>query len=159
MMFKPMCKNRKLISLVYVFCLLIFTAQFSSAESNKGNNPSNGGNDAKSEIYNPYDDYLKEDKLLNDSYKSLSQTLNKKDVGLIKQAQRKWIKWRDETCIRAQTKVNRSLGSFGSSVRDDCLISLTEQRTNELQQFIKDPRGALQKKFDFSRENDYLDSN
>ncbi len=159
MMFKPMRKNRKLISFSYVFCLLMFTVQFSYAESNKGNILNNGGNEAKSEIYNPYEDYLKEDKLLNESYKSLSQMLDKKDAGLLKQAQRKWIKWRDATCIRAQTKVNRSLGSFGNSVRDDCLISLTEQRTNEIQQFIKDPRGALQKKFDFSRENDFLDSN
>ena len=112
-----------------------------------------------SEIYNPHDDYMKEDKLLNDSYKSLSQTLDKKDTALLKQSQRKWIKWRDDTCVRAQTKVNRNHGTFGSSVRDDCLISLTEKRTSEIQQFGKDPKLASKQKFDFSRTNDYLDIN
>lgn len=114
---------------------------------------------ANSDIYNPHDDYLNEDKLLNDSYKSLSQTLDKKDTALLKQSQRKWIKWREDACIRAQTKVNRNLGSFGSSARDDCLITLTEKRTSEIQQFGKDPKLASKQKFDFSRTNDYLDIN
>lgn len=157
MMFKPMHKNWAPISFIFALLLLVITVPYSYADTTQGNDPGRGGNEPKSEIYNPYDDFQKEDKLLNESYKSLSKTLEKRDADLFKQAQRKWIKWRDETCIGAQTKANRSLGSFGNSVRDDCLISLTEQRTNEIQQFSKELRSAQKKKFNFSRANDYSD--
>lgn len=109
----------------------------------------------KTEIFNPYNEYLAQDKLLNEAYKALLPSLNKQNAGLLKQAQRKWITWRDQTCISAQTRVNRSLGAMGSSVRDDCLTVLTEQRTTELQGFLKEPKVAAKQRYEFSRQNDY----
>lgn len=150
-------KYQKRSAYICVLWILILVAPSCNADSNKDNSSSNSVQGKKIEIFNPHDEYLEEDKLLNKSYKSLLKSLDKNNAILLKQAQLKWIKWRDRTCILAQTKVNLKLGSLGHSVRDDCFISLTERRSNELQQFVKEPRDASRKKYDFSRENDYVD--
>ena len=158
MMFSLIHKYQKRSAYICVLWILILIAPSCIADdSNKDNSSSNSVQGQKVEIFNPHDEYLEEDKLLNKSYKSLLKTLGKNNAIFLKQAQRKWIKWRDRTCILGQTKVNLKLGSLRNSVRDDCLISLTERRSDELRQFVKEPRDASHRKYDFSRENDYLD--
>ena len=101
--------------------------------------------------------YMKEDKALNSAYKKLSKLLNKDNFTFLKQTQREWIVWRDTRCDAAQEKVSCGNSFCDGVAHDHCIIYLTEQRANELRQFIKTPQDAANKNFYFSRNNKYLD--
>ena len=100
---------------------------------------------------------MKEDKALNSAYKKLSKLLNKDNFTFLKQTQREWIVWRDTRCDAAQEKVSCGNSFCDGVAHDHCIIYLTEQRANELRQFIKTPQDAANKNFYFSRNNKYLD--
>lgn len=98
--------------------------------------------------------YMKKDKELNSTYKTLSKSLNKDNLTLLKKAQREWIVWRDEMCDAEQEESGCTGSAINSScndvAHDECIIGLTEQRTLELNQFIKNPRKAG--RFEFLRK-------
>lgn len=146
------------ISNLLILCALFTVPFIVNAEQGKDSVPATTQKTQEVEIYDPYTAYLEEDKALNISYKMLSESLDKNSLPVLKQSQRKWIKWRDTTCYSAQEKANRQIGAVGSSVRNDCLLTLTEQRNIELRQFIEAPHEAAKMKFDFDRKNEYLDN-
>lgn len=101
--------------------------------------------------------YMKEDKALNSAYKKLSKLLNKDNLTFLKKTQREWIVWRDTRCDAEQEKVICGNSFCDGVAHDHCIIYLTEQRANELRQFIKTPQDAAKRNFEFSRNNKYLD--
>ena len=140
-----------------IFCTLFITTPIAIASQDKDTASATAQKTREIEIHDTYAEYLEEDKLLNIAYQALAKSLDKNRLSILRQAQRRWIKWRDAECHLAQGKANRKLGAFGSSVRDDCLLTLTEERNLELNQFIKNTDEATKKKFDFSRKNKYLE--
>ena len=137
-----------------VLCIALPTVNAKQGETNE---PTATQEIKNVEVYDTYAAYLDEDKLLNASYKELTRLLDKNNLAVLKQVQRKWIEWRDSKCYSAQKLANRQIGVQGSSVRDDCLSSLTEHRNIELQKFIKNSKAASKEKFNFSRNNDNYD--
>lgn len=104
-----------------------------------------------------YQRYKQEDKKLNSEYRSLYQTLSKKNKTLLKNAQRQWLEWRLTKCNAMQEKVNcGTAGCFGVE-HDDCIIQMTTDRTSELINFKKSPNNAAAQKFSFSKINETLD--
>lgn len=149
-----LANGRSILIILYV---LFVSPHIANATQDKIVVPAAAQKAHEVEIYDSYAAYMEEDKALNNSYKTLSNSLDKKSRTILKQSQKTWIKWRDVTCYSAQDKVNRQLGAFGSSMRNDCLLTLTEQRNIEFLQFMKSPQEAEKKKFDFDRKNEYID--
>lgn len=106
-----------------------------------------------------YSGYISDDKELNSVYRALSKSLDKSSFLILKNTQRKWINWRDGRCLAVQNKSNQSLGAYGSTVHDGCIMELTEQRTLELRKFIRNPTDAVNQKYGFSRVNETVDAN
>lgn len=133
------------VHLVIVFLSLIFSSGV-NAECNLGKTPLNRGDNCSW--------YMKKDKELNSAYKTLSKSLNKDKLTLLKKTQREWIVWRDEKCDAEQEESGCTGSAINSScndvAHDECIIDLTEQRTLELNQFIKNPLKAGE--FEFSRK-------
>ena len=154
MMFLHM--NRDSIKNISVAVLLVVYSFIANAHAEENTGPASTL--APSANYDAYAEYLEQDKTLNSAYKRLSRLIDKSDVATLRLSQRKWIKWRDSTCLAEQAKINRQLNAFGTSVRDDCLMALTERRNAELLDFIESPRDASKKKFNFSRKNEYQEN-
>lgn len=103
-----------------------------------------------------YSDYIKSNNKLNYEYKKVLKLINGDNLSLLKKTQRQWIAWRDERCGETE-KVICGMALCRAILHDECIIELTEQRTNELQKFAKSPKDAAKRNFDFSRKNKYLD--
>ena len=104
-----------------------------------------------------YGSYMQSDKELNLVYKNMVLSLDKNNLSFLRQKQRQWIKWRDSRCRVAQEKSGCTNTSCNAVAHDECIIALTDQRTSELRQFIKNRKEIKNKNFDFSRHNKYLD--
>ena len=76
------------------------------------------------------EDYKAADSMLNVTYRALQATLDKKTQDMLKDAQRAWIKFRDEEC-HYQASPNEG-GSLWPLVYHGCLTDLTKARTKEL---------------------------
>lgn len=104
-----------------------------------------------------YYSYIREDKALNSAYRKLSKSLDKKNLLLLKHAQRQWIEWRGKKCEAMQEAIHcGTLGCYGR-VHDGCIVQMTIDRTLELHQFIRNKDEAAKQQFDFSRKNKHLD--
>lgn len=143
-------------SRIRYFCAAILLASYAvTVNANPSEKTHLSAAQSTSENYATYAAYLEQDKVLNNSFKTSSRMVNKDNLKTLRLSQRKWIKWRDSTCFTAQAKANRQLKAYGTSVRDDCLTVLTEQRNEELLKFVENLQEAVERKFDFSRKNEY----
>lgn len=104
-----------------------------------------------------YSWYKAEDKVLNARYKILSKAYGKNTLANLKKVQREWIKWRDAKCNEVQAKSGCDNGLCEGVAHDECIIHLTEARSLELLDFIKNPGDAEKRLFQFSKKNRYLD--
>lgn len=99
-----------------------------------------------------FHEFVKEDKNLNDAYKSLQKLLNKNDGQQLKLAQRSWIKWRDDTCEDAEDNVGCNNGVCAGVEHDGCIVKLTRVRASELARFIENPVTAARSKFTYAKK-------
>jgi uncharacterized protein YecT (DUF1311 family) len=97
-------------------------------------------------------EYVKEDRILNANYKALMKGLGKVDTATLKSAQLQWLDWRLEKCNDVDEHAHCDNGICAGVAHDDCIVSLTRQRADELKRFANDPAAAVAAKFAFSRE-------
>ncbi len=84
-----------------------------------------------------HQDYEKADKALNEAYAAVV-AIHKNDneaIGLLKSAQRSWIKFRDAEC-EFET-IDSKGGSIRPLLRSQCLTGLTEARTRQLRKIVE----------------------
>jgi len=77
-------------------------------------------------------DYARADAELNRAYKQAMAGLDEHSQLLLKNAQRDWIKFRDDECL--YQNVQNEGGSIYPLVYNGCLTALTKDRTKQLQQ-------------------------
>lgn len=145
------------ITIFFVVCCLAVSPA-NSDSSGFGYDENAGGADCAIDktplsICKYFSQYMKADKSLNYEYKQLTKILDKKNIFLLKQAQRLWIEWRDEKSGEVYEKAIPCAGTVCiDAVHDNCVIDLTNKRTEELRQFKKDTKLAKDKSFSFSKE-------
>ena len=77
-----------------------------------------------------FQEYENDDKLLNERYKKVMQSLSKMKQDQLRQEQRLWLKMRDRLC-KQEAKENEG-GSIWPLMFYGCLSSSTKQRTEAL---------------------------
>jgi uncharacterized protein YecT (DUF1311 family) len=97
-------------------------------------------------------EYMKEDRILNANYKALMKSLGKRDAATLKGTQLQWLDWRVEKCDDVDEQTHCDNGICAGVAHDDCIVSLTRQRADELKRFANDPAAAVAAKFAFSKE-------
>jgi len=98
-------------------------------------------------------EFKKSDARLNREYKRLSKMLDSRSFQLLKQSQQQWIAWRDKRSGEVYEKTVFCAGTVCiDAVHDNCVIDLTEKRTEELQQFQKNLPLAKEMSFAFSQD-------
>lgn len=102
-----------------------------------------------------YATYMKEDKKLNKEYKELIKALSKEDIANLRKTQRSWLDWRLETCEEADQHANCDNGVCAGVAHDECIVSLTTQRANELSKFRQNVTEAKSSSFNFSKKYDF----
>jgi uncharacterized protein YecT (DUF1311 family) len=102
-----------------------------------------------------YATYMKEDKKLNKEYKELIKKLSKEDVDTLRKTQRSWLDWRLEKCEEADQMANCDNGVCAGVAHDECVVSLTTQRSNELSRFKHNVPEARTSNFTFSKKYDF----
>ena len=79
--------------------------------------------------------YEASDKRMNEVYKQLISSLSDEEQSIITEAQLGWIQLRDKTC---EFEVYKSRGGSGyRGFLNECLDRVTQQRTSELEQYLK----------------------
>jgi uncharacterized protein YecT (DUF1311 family) len=83
-------------------------------------------------------EYQAADKQLNQVYRQLRAQLSGQQRQRVTNAQLAWIKFRDANCDYERGQFEG--GTMASSVVTNCLASMTEQRTKELEKYLQDTR-------------------
>jgi uncharacterized protein YecT (DUF1311 family) len=79
--------------------------------------------------------YEASDKRMNEVYKQLISSLSDEEQSILTEAQLGWIQLRDKTC---EFEVYKSRGGSGyRGFLNECLDRVTQQRTSELEQYLK----------------------
>lgn len=99
-----------------------------------------------------FNEFKKEDARLNNEYKKLSAKIGVKDKKMLLQPQREWIRWRDEQCELEDVQANCTNGICAGVEHDNCILSLTARRADELERFNDDIGKAKASGFRFSKE-------
>ena len=79
--------------------------------------------------------YEASDKRMNEVYKKLISSLSDEEQSIITEAQLGWIQLRDKTC-EFEVYKNRGGSGYGGFL-NECLDRVTQQRTSELEQYLK----------------------
>lgn len=103
-----------------------------------------------------YADYKLADATLNKHYKVLITKLKPVEVGALRKTQRQWITFRAKRCEEMQIAVKCDNAHCVGVEHDMCVLELTEMRSKQLADFIKDPRAAASS--DFAYNADYPES-
>lgn len=95
------------------------------------------------------------DRSLNTNYRALISKLDNDAKETLRTVQREWIKWRDKKCYQVQedSGCNRN-GSCNGVAHDMCIVELTDQRADELKEFIGNINLAKRKNFTYSKDYD-----
>lgn len=88
---------------------------------------------------------------LNKTYKKLMSGLDSGSKSLLKSSQREWIDWRDEKCDQVQEESGCQNSSCNGVAHDICIIDLTNQRTQELEEYSQNTGSAKKRMFAFTR--------
>lgn len=88
----------------------------------------------------------KEDSLLNAVYPEVISALDPAAVGLLREAQRQWIRFRDAECLLQAGDVEG--GSMYAMVHASCLAGLTRQRVEQLSQMLPHAARAAEQRFE-----------
>lgn len=99
--------------------------------------------------------YQAEDERLNSAYKKLINLLDPNSKPLLRQSQREWITFRDNTCQEVMEKSAESCPNAEciDLNHDNCIVKTTQNRASELIEFIDDIDAAKNRKFDFSKRH------
>lgn len=81
-------------------------------------------------------EYRAADQKLNQVYRQLQSRLSRKQQQSMTTAQLAWIKFRDANCDYQRGQF--AGGSLASSVNTSCLTGMTQQRTQELAQYLQE---------------------
>jgi uncharacterized protein YecT (DUF1311 family) len=84
-----------------------------------------------------FNQYKIVDKELNNVYNSLIKKLNKVGRNNLVKAQNAWITFRDSDC-KFKSKEDSEGGVIANKMKIDCLIDLTNERKNELNELLKE---------------------
>lgn len=98
-----------------------------------------------------FDEFKKQDSRLNASYQALRASFGKDDAKTLKNMQRKWIAWRDDTCDNAEAAASCTNGMCVGVAHDSCIVRLTERRWGELDSFKADLKKSKAAGFNFSK--------
>ena len=101
-----------------------------------------------------FEQFVNEDKKLNEAYKSLKTKLDKESFAQLRLTQRSWIKWRDETCENAEENVGCNNGVCAGVEHDGCIVKLTRVRAQELREFRSNLIYAKKTNFQYARKYD-----
>ena len=85
--------------------------------------------------------YRQADKALNAAYQQLSARIGNGGFSVLRQAQRSWLKYRDDHCAFITLRTRGA--SAESMVRYQCLTRMTEARTAELNRHLNCGEGDL----------------
>ncbi len=81
-----------------------------------------------------YREYKKADKELSTVYNSLKNKLGSADKKVLIESQEAWLKFRDSNCSFFSREKSDG-GVLANKMKIDCLIQVTQQRTQELEGF------------------------
>jgi uncharacterized protein YecT (DUF1311 family) len=81
------------------------------------------------------DEHARQDKRLNSAYRALLASIAEKRKAALRDAQRKWIAFRDANCA---FQGNAEDGQAGRLAANECLVTLTAQRAKELESLKTD---------------------
>jgi uncharacterized protein YecT (DUF1311 family) len=109
------------------------------------------------------DTYFLLDDKLNAAYKKLMASIATNESSSLRDAQRRWIKYRDEKCQYDEEKAFEACAPLNPSCEnlelDQCVIQLTSDRVRELEGFLAKPDEARKKNFEFTRASRFGDEN
>lgn len=88
---------------------------------------------------------------LNRTYKKLVSELDSDGKSLLRSTQRAWIDWRDERCDQVQEDSRCENSLCNGVAHDICIIDLTNQRTQELEEYSHSTESAKKQRFAFTR--------
>jgi len=88
---------------------------------------------------------------LNKTYKKLISGLDSDSKSLLRSSQREWTDWRDEKCGQEQEESGCQNSLCDGVAHDICIIDLTNQRTQELEEYSQNTPSAKKRKFAFTR--------
>ena len=80
-------------------------------------------------------EYRAADQKLNQSYSAFKKSLDAPGNALLLEAQRAWLKFRDTNCALAADQARG--GTMAPLLEIGCRTSMTEQRTKELDEWMK----------------------
>jgi uncharacterized protein YecT (DUF1311 family) len=97
-----------------------------------------------------YADYKLADATLNKRYKLLIEKLKPGEVASLRKTQRQWIAFRARRCEEMQAAVKCDNAHCVGVEHDMCVLEITEKRSAELADFIKDTRSAAVSNFRYN---------
>lgn len=98
------------------------------------------------------DEYVHADTDLNNAYARLIKKIKPQQATHLRNIQRQWIVWRDETCLEAQKKVYCPSPICEGEEHDSCIIELTQTRTKELKKLLGSKSIIDNSAFEFAKE-------
>lgn len=100
-------------------------------------------------------EFIDSDRVLNTNYRALIAKLDNDAKETLRTVQREWIKWRDKKCrqVQEESGCNRN-GSCNGVAHDMCIVDLTDQRADELREFIENVNVAKRENFAYSKAYD-----
>jgi uncharacterized protein YecT (DUF1311 family) len=84
-----------------------------------------------------YVEYKKADTELNTVYNSLKNKLGSADKKALTESQKAWLKFRDLNCLFISKEKSEG-GVIANKMKIDCLTQITQQRTMELKELLKE---------------------
>ncbi|WP_260922994.1 lysozyme inhibitor LprI family protein [Novosphingobium sp. 9] len=84
-----------------------------------------------------YRDYLRADIALNETWQQLSKGRDAAGLALHRDAQRKWLAYRDAQCL-AENGRREDSGTIWPLLQNTCLEGMTKNRTQELRAYLEE---------------------
>lgn len=121
--------------LIFLACIFIYSSSSLAMDKSYTAQFNNCMNSAEGVTVAMRDCYSSEieiqDKRLNDNYKKFLATLNTDVKGHFVEAQRLWVKFRDENCEAFASQ--EAGGTLSSVINDSCYLKMTASRADDFQ--------------------------
>lgn len=82
------------------------------------------------------DEHAEQDRRLNDTYRALIATLSAERSAQLREAQRAWLRFRDENCA---WYADAGGGTAASLAASSCMLEMTKSRADEIARFLAAP--------------------